>query len=95
MQIDTKTFEAELKRDGYLDINVKSHQPNGFNPVHAHPFGVRAMVLEGELTLTLPDGAPRTYRPGDTLELEPGCPHTEHYGPDGMTFLVGRRHAAA
>lgn len=95
MQINTEAFEAQLKRDGYLDVNVKSHQPNGFNAEHAHPFGVRAMVLEGELTLTLQDGTSCTYKPGDTLELEPGCPHAERYGPEGMTFLVGRRHVAA
>jgi hypothetical protein len=36
-----------------------------------------------------------TYRPGDVLEVAADVPHTEHYGPNGYTFLLGRRHKPA
>jgi quercetin dioxygenase-like cupin family protein len=89
--MDRSEFEAQLRRDGYLDVEVKTIAPDVRNGLHSHDFDVRAMVLEGEATIAC-HGSPRTYRPGDIVEVEAGVEHTEHYGPQGYTFLVGRRH---
>ena len=59
--MDRQTFEAELKRDGY-DIQTNTTPGVKVNPEHSHPFDVRAMVVQGALTLSR-DGASRTYRP--------------------------------
>jgi quercetin dioxygenase-like cupin family protein len=89
--MDTSEFEAQLRRDGYLDIEVKSAAPDVEVGSHSHAFDVRALVLEGEATIAC-GGEPRTYRAGDVLEVDAGVAHTERYGPAGYRYLVGRRH---
>ena len=85
-------FQIELKRTGYVDIETKTNLPNASTEPHSHPFAVRALVLAGEVTVTS-EGASRTLRAGDTLEMAAGCMHSEHYGPEGSTSVVGRKHS--
>jgi quercetin dioxygenase-like cupin family protein len=87
--MDTQAFEAELRRDGYQEILTRSAKP-GPTPVHTHPFDARAMVIAGEMTVTW-DGGTTTCKAGDTFQLEAGREHSETYGPQGATFVVGRR----
>ena len=88
--MDTATFQAELKRDGFNDIETKSQPANRFNAAHSHPFEVRLLVTAGEATLVF-NGTTRTYRAGDILTMAPGCEHTEQYGPAGWTYIVGKK----
>ena len=90
--LDTATFEAQLRQDGYLDIEVKSVEAGKFVPVHHHDFDVRALVLEGSADIAC-NGVSRVLQPGDVLVVDAGTPHTEHYGPQGYTALIGRRHS--
>lgn len=83
-------FETSLKRDGYQDIETKKVPGNVSTKPHAHDFGVRALVLAGDITLTF-EGQSRTYGVGDIFEMTAGCVHNEQYGPDGTTYLVGRK----
>ena len=53
---------------------------------------MKALVLQGELTLGVA-GKLTTYQVGDTFSLAPGCEHSERYGEQGVSFLVGRKHA--
>jgi quercetin dioxygenase-like cupin family protein len=92
--MDIETFKQQLIADGYLEIVDKTLEPGTIIDTHTHPFDVRALVLEGEATITCHGEAPRTFRPGDILELEANRPHSEHYGPNGYRFLVGRRYPA-
>jgi quercetin dioxygenase-like cupin family protein len=91
-QAEREAFEARLRAEGYDEILTKTLAPNVVIADHTHPFDVLAMVLEGEATIDCGQG-PRTYRPGDLLEVGRGVVHSEHYGPNGYTFIVGRRHA--
>jgi quercetin dioxygenase-like cupin family protein len=86
-----QTFEDDLKRDGFVEIETKSVESHKRVAEHAHPFDVRAKVLAGEITLTRA-GASRTYRPGDIFSMEAGCEHAEQCGPAGVTYTVGRKH---
>ena len=88
--MDRHAFESRLKSEGYPEIRTNELPPNRRNPEHSHPFDVLAMVLEGEITLTV-EGAARTYRPGDEFSMKAGCPHAEDIGPAGVKYLVGRR----
>jgi quercetin dioxygenase-like cupin family protein len=88
--MNTETFEAELRRDGFTEIDTRSLPPGQINPAHSHPFGVKALVLEGEITLTV-DGADRTYRGGDVFTMANGCEHAEHVSQAGVSYLVGRK----
>ena len=88
--MDRQTFEAELKRDGY-EILTNTTPGEKHNPEHSHPYDVRAMVLDGALTLTWA-GQTRTFRPGETFTMVRGCLHSESYGPAGAVTLFGRKH---
>ena len=90
--MDTAAFEAALNADGYGEIEKKTVAPNVTNSAHAHPFAVRLMLLSGELTV-ISNGSARTCRSGYTFALEAGCEHVEQYGPEGATYLVGRKRA--
>lgn len=90
--MDIEAFKRQLIADGYLEIVEKTLEPNFFIDTHSHPYDVRALVLAGTATITCSGEAPRVYRTGDILELEAGREHVERYGPEGYTFLVGRRH---
>jgi quercetin dioxygenase-like cupin family protein len=87
--MDQKTFEAELKRDGY-DVMTNTTPGAKTNPEHSHPFDVRAMVLKGALTLHR-DGASKTYGPSETFAMPRGCLHYESYGPQGAVVVFGRK----
>lgn len=88
--MDIKAFEAALKRDGYSEIETKGYAPSHHAAEHAHEFDVRALVLEGDITLGSNGGA-QTYRIGDEFTLPAKRPHTEAIGPDGVRFVYGRR----
>ena len=87
--MDRQTFEAELKRDGY-DIQTNTTPGVKVNSEHSHPFDVRAMVVQGAITITS-GGEAKTYKPGDTWDLARDCLHSESYGPEGAVVLFGRK----
>jgi quercetin dioxygenase-like cupin family protein len=83
-------FETGLKRDGYGEIETKKVPGNIVTKPHSHDFSVRALVLAGDITLTY-EGRSRTFRTGEIFEMTAGCVHHEEYGPEGSTYLVGRK----
>ena len=89
-----ESFRERLLEDGYLDVETKSIAAGFAVDTHSHPYDVRVLVLAGEITITR-DGVPTTYRSGDVIEVPRGRAHSERYGPQGYTFMVGRRHPAA
>ena len=91
--MDKAEFEAQLRRDGYLDIKTKSIEPGMQTSNHQHAFDTRLMVLEGEATITC-GGQDRTYRPGEVMEIARGVEHAERYGLTRFGFVVGLRHQA-
>jgi quercetin dioxygenase-like cupin family protein len=88
--MDPIRFESRLKAEGYPEIRTNELPPGRHNAEHSHPFDVLALVLEGDITLTV-DGAARTYRKGDEFSMKAGCAHVEDAGPQGVKYLVGRR----
>lgn len=88
--MDKASFVSDLERDGFLEIVTKSMGPNVSPDEHTHPYDVRGLVLEGEFTLRC-DGEVRTCRPGDSFTMAADCPHSESYGAQGVTYLIGRR----
>jgi quercetin dioxygenase-like cupin family protein len=90
IQMDRTSFEAKLQREGYPEIRVQSYQPNHHNAEHSHPFDAHALILEGAITITV-DGKPTTYRAGDQFMVKAGTRHTEDMGPQGVSYVVGRR----
>ena len=88
--METKAFEATLAEQGYREVERRALPSTYRAREHSHPFDVRALVLDGDITLTV-NGDARTYRAGDVFTMDAGCAHAEAVGPDGVRYLVGRR----
>jgi quercetin dioxygenase-like cupin family protein len=88
--MNTTEFETRLRQDGFQEIETKTVPGNMATKPHRHDFHVRALVLAGDITLTY-EGRSRTFRSGEVFEMTAGCEHHEQYGPDGATYLAGRK----
>jgi quercetin dioxygenase-like cupin family protein len=87
--MDTEAFENALRRDGYVEIARRASEPNHATQPHAHDFAVRALVLEGDISLTV-EGTVTRYAPGEVFVMPAGREHAETVGPEGVTTLSGR-----
>lgn len=87
--MDTANFENSLRSEGYQEIETKELPARTHNEEHDHPFDVRALVLEGRISLSVA-GATRTYAAGEVFTMAAGCKHAEQAGTNGVRYLVGR-----
>lgn len=92
--MDRTTFEAGLKADGYQEIVERRMEAGATAPEHTHPFDARLLILEGEFVLGM-DGASRRFGPGETCEVPANVRHAESFGPQGATYIAGRRRLQA
>jgi len=88
--MDRDTFTESLTKEGFPDTVLVTREPNGEVGVHGHPFEAKALILEGEMSIRVGDEE-RAYHVGDVFHLAANEPHSERYGPEGVTFLVGRK----
>lgn len=91
--MDLPSFEAfrtEAQAQGFEEVLERKWLPSTVLPSHTHPFTLRALVVEGEMWLTV-GGATRHLRPGDEFALDREVPHAERYGEQGATYWVARR----
>jgi CheY-like chemotaxis protein len=85
-------FEAASLAEGFDEVVERRWDANEVLEPHRHPFGVKALMVAGEMWLTR-DETTQHLRPGDVFDIPRNAPHSERYGPDGATFWVARRHA--
>jgi len=85
-------FEAESKALGFEEVLSREWEARTELPEHTHPFSVRALVVQGELWLTVGDST-QYLCVGDRFELGHSMPHAERYGEQGATYWAARRHA--
>ena len=86
-------FEAAARAEGFDEVLVREWRPDQVIDTHVHPFAVKALVVAGEFRLVESEHT-RLIRAGEAFELARDVPHAEHYGPEGATFWVARRHKA-
>ena len=86
---DTSAFEEKVSGKGYVIVHKTLKPFEGLDD-HAHDYEVWGLVMEGEFRITV-DGETRGYREGEEFQLDAGCDHSESAGPEGVTFVVGRR----
>jgi len=86
-------FQSAALAAGFDEVLVRDWAPGQVLATHSHPFEVKALVVRGELALTC-GGHTRRLTAGSGFELERDAPHAEHYGPEGATFWVARRHSS-
>jgi uncharacterized cupin superfamily protein len=87
---DFEDFEQQMRALGCDEVVERAWEPLATVAEHAHPFDAIALVVAGELWLTVA-GESRHLRAGDRFELAADTPHAERYGAQGATYWVGRR----
>lgn len=83
-------FIAELALAGFLETVEVTREADGVMQLHSHPFEAKALILAGELQIWV-DEAERRYQAGEVFHLSANQRHSERYGPQGVTYLVGRK----
>lgn len=89
-QTTLEAFQADARARGFDEIVERIWDPLTVVDSHTHPFAVRALVVRGEMWLTVGDDV-RHLRPGDQFTLDRGVVHAERYGPEGATYWAARR----
>ncbi len=90
VEITFEAFAAEARAEGFDEVLERRWPPAKVLDSHTHPFAIRALVVEGEMWLTVGDDI-RHLRPGDVFALDRDVPHAERYGAEGATYWVARR----
>jgi quercetin dioxygenase-like cupin family protein len=88
------TFAAEHRAAGADEVLERHWQPNTAIDTHTHAFSVQALVVQGEMWLTVGERT-QHLKPGDRFELQANVPHAERYGAEGATYWVARRNPKA
>jgi len=83
-------FSASARTLGFDEVIERAWKPGTVLDTHTHAFAARALVVQGEMWLTV-GGHTRHLLPGDTFALERDAPHAERYGGEGAIYWVARR----
>jgi quercetin dioxygenase-like cupin family protein len=92
MTHDFETFKSAALAEGFDEVLERVWAPDTVLDTHTHPFAVKALVVQGEMWLTVGDST-QHLEPGDLFELEHAEPHSERYGAEGATYWVARLNA--
>jgi quercetin dioxygenase-like cupin family protein len=88
--MNSEEFLQLLRRDGFPEPVEVQQVPNGRLGIHEHPFEVKALVIEGDITIVI-DGLSKIYKAGDIFHLALKQPHAESYGSEGVKYLASRK----
>ncbi|MBU3580648.1 cupin [Polynucleobacter sp. AP-Capit-er-40B-B4] len=88
--MNSEQFLQLLRQDGFPEPVEVQQVPNGQLGIHEHPFEVKALVVEGDITIVI-DGLSKIYKAGEIFHLEFKQPHAESYGPEGVKYLASRK----
>ena len=91
-QVTFQAFETEARAHGFDEVVERPWTPGTNLESHTHPFSVRALVVQGEMWLTVGTDV-RHLRPGDEFSVDRNVAHSERYGAEGATYWAARRHA--
>ena len=89
----TQTFESFKTKQleaGFDEVIERTWQPNTVLDTHTHPFAVDALVVQGEMWLTV-NGQTHHLLPQDRFTLARDVAHEELYGAEGATYWVARK----
>ena len=73
-------FEAQLKADGYTEIELQTLAPRPGRGRHRHVFAIRGLVLSGTFNVML-DSEPVAHGAGQVFSVAEGQLHDESIGP--------------
>ncbi len=92
--VNEMEFEAQLRADGYSEIETQDLATRAPRGEHGHGFAIRGLVLAGTFIVTQ-DQQRTVYGPGQVFAVADGHPHDESIGAEGARVLVGRKFAKA
>ena len=87
-----RDFEAQLRADGFNEIETRSLDPRPGRGRHRHHFSIRGLVLSGTFVVTT-DAEPVTHGAGQVFAVPEGQLHDEWIEPEGARILVGRKYS--
>jgi hypothetical protein len=90
--MNEREFEAQLKANGYQEIELQEMVPRPGKGRHRHHFAIRGLILSGTFFVTQ-DSDPVAYGPEQIFAVAEGELHDESIGPEGARVLVGRKFA--
>ncbi len=90
MNTTFEQFQQTALADGFDEVLQRDWAPNTVLDTHTHPFGVRAVVVAGQMCLSV-GGSERALTVGDSFVLDANVPHAERYGPAGASYWVARK----
>jgi quercetin dioxygenase-like cupin family protein len=90
-RVSFEAFAAQARAQGFDEVVERKWAPSLVLDSHTHPFSVRALVVEGEMWLTV-GNEERHLRPGDEFAIDREVAHSERYGAEGATYWAARRH---
>jgi hypothetical protein len=83
-------YEAAMRTKGFTEVAVRDWDAASVVPTHQHPFAVKALIVRGEMWLTVGDDT-QHLQVGDSFVLDHQQPHAERYGSEGATYWAARR----
>ena len=89
--MNPEKFAQQLTDEGFDEVLARTLPAKQKLDAHSHPFSVKALVTAGQVTLGL-GGALTVYRVGDVFSIAKGCEHSELYGDEGVSYMLGRKH---
>jgi len=89
-RVTFEAFEAAARAQGFDEIVERKWDPGTVVQSHTHPFSVRALVVQGEMWLSVGKDV-RHLGPGDEFTLDRNVAHSERYGAQGATYWAARR----
>lgn len=84
-------FRDQMLANGYDEVLERPWAPGTVIPTHTHPFEAEALVVAGEMWLSVRGRPTRHLLPGDRFHLQPDEAHEERYGDSGVTYWVARK----
>jgi hypothetical protein len=85
-----ETFQSTALSEGFDEVIERAWDPLVVLDTHTHPFGVKALVTQGEMWLTVGDQT-QHLKEGDRFTLDRDVPHAERYGAQGASYWVARK----
>jgi len=89
--MNVEKFAQQLTDEGFDEVLAKTLPAKQQLDMHTHPFAVKALVTAGQVTLGV-GGELTTYHTGDVFSISRDCEHSELYGDEGVSYMLGRKH---
>jgi len=88
--MNREQFFQKLEQERYPQPVEVVREANGSLGDHTHPFEATALILSGNIELTI-EGITSNYESGDVFHLKHEQLHSEIYGPNGVHYLAARK----